>query len=150
MTEETKNKSKLRNWQEVVPIGYRGLENELSAQKTEAIVNYYKALDVSSLLTLVKEGRSKELATFVDSGADVNQQDEEGMTALHYAAAYGARPCIRILVNSGRCDYLLKDSQGRYASELAFEQAQDYAVGILLVKKEAKQAREQGVQNWPK
>lgn len=67
------------------------------------------------------------------------------MTALHYAAALGARQCLRVLVNSGRCNYLLKDNLGRYASELAFSCAKDYAVGVLLSKKQVKQAHELGI-----
>lgn len=76
---------------------------------------------------------------------NVNTQDEDGMTPLHHAAALGARPCIRLLVNSGRCDYLIRDNQGRYAFELAIEWARDYAVGRLLAKKQAQQAAAQGV-----
>lgn len=146
MTDSTEEK--LKSWRALLS-NPKSIVNELAKDKIEAIVSYYAALDKASFFNLVKEGRSKELAASVEKGVDVNQQDEEGMTALHHAAAYGARPCIRILVNSGRCDYLLKDNQGRYASELAFTYAQDYAVGILLVKKEAKQAREQGVKTWP-
>ena len=79
---------------------------------------------------------------------DVNFQDEDGMTALHYAASYNARPCLRILVNSGKCNYILKDKQGRYASELAFEYGKDYAVGRLLMMKEAQQATKEGVDEY--
>lgn len=72
------------------------------------------------------------------------------MTALHYAAALGARQCLRVLVNSGKCNYLLKDNLGRYASELAFLCAKDYAVGVLLSKKQAIQAYTLGVPAWEK
>ena len=82
--------------------------------------------------------------------ADVNYQDQNGMTALHHAAALGARPCIRVLVNSGQCDYLLKDKENRYAYELAIIWAKDYAVGRLLAKKQAQQALEQGVPAFDK
>ncbi|MFZ3287777.1 MAG: ankyrin repeat domain-containing protein [Telluria sp.] len=93
-------------------------------------------------------------ATFINSvlqdGTDINFQDEEGMTPLHHAAALGARPCIRLLVNSGKCDYLLQDNLGRYASDLAIEWARDYAVGRLLTKHQVRQAYEQGVPAWSK
>lgn len=82
--------------------------------------------------------------------ADVNCQDHNGMTALHHAAALGARPCIRVLVNSGQCDYLIKDKENRYAYELAIIWAKDYAVGRLLAKKQAQQAHEQGVPAYDK
>lgn len=77
--------------------------------------------------------------------APVNRQDQHGMTALHHAAARGARPCIRLLVGCGRCDYLIKDDLGRYAFELAIEGACDYAVARLLLKKQMQQAAAQGV-----
>jgi hypothetical protein len=41
------------------------------------------------------------------------------------------------LVNSGKCDYLLKDKYGRAAAELAYEWSADYAVAHLLSKKQA-------------
>jgi ankyrin repeat protein len=81
---------------------------------------------------------------------DVNVQDDEGMTGLHHAAAHGARPCIRLLVNSGKCDYLIKDKYGRYASELAIEWGRDYAVARLLTKKQVQQAHRQGVPAFDK
>lgn len=80
-----------------------------------------------------------------EPGVNVNVRDNQGMTPLHHAAASGARPCIRLLVASGQCDYLIRDNQGRYAFELAIEWARDYAVGRLLAKKQAQQAAAQGV-----
>ena len=85
------------------------------------------------------------LADFLAANGDVNLPDTEGMTLLHHAAARGARPGIRMLVGSGKCDYLLTDNKGRYASELAIEWARDYAVGRLLSKHQAMQAYQRGV-----
>jgi hypothetical protein len=51
----------------------------------------------------------------------VNRQDAGGMTALHQAAAMGARAFVRALVTLGLCDYLIRDKKGRAAAELAFE-----------------------------
>jgi len=77
--------------------------------------------------------------------ADVNAQDGNGMTILHHAAARGARPCIRILVASGRCDYLVQDACGHYASDLAILSAEDFAIARLLSKHQMRQADRQGV-----
>ncbi|WP_137137946.1 ankyrin repeat domain-containing protein [Pseudomonas asiatica] len=92
----------------------------------------------------VKAGKVSSVERSIQLGINVNAQDKFGMTALHYAAATGFRPCIRLLVNSGQCNYLLQDNKGRLASELAYEWGRDYAVGLLLQKKEARQAYEEG------
>lgn len=92
----------------------------------------------------VKVGKVSSVERSIQLGINVNAQDKFGMTALHYAAATGFRPCIRLLVNSGKCDYLLKDNKGRLASDLAYEWGRDYAVGLLLQKKEARRAYEEG------
>ncbi|NWE92845.1 ankyrin repeat domain-containing protein [Pseudomonas reactans] len=103
------------------------------------------------LIECVQLGYAKTTKLRVEQdNIDVNEQDERGMTALHYAAALGARQCLRVLVNSGKCNYLLKDKRGRYASELAFSCGKDYAVGVLLSKKQAKQAHELGLPVWDK
>jgi hypothetical protein len=91
----------------------------------------------------VKRGYTLSIEFGIQSRINVNAQDKFGMTALHYAAATGFRPCIRLLVNSGLCNYLLKDNKGRLASELAYEWGKDYAVGLLLQKKEVRQAYEE-------
>lgn len=97
------------------------------------------------LREMVQSMAAEEAAAFLAQGADVNVPDHNGMTALHHAAVRGARPCIRLLVASGKCDFLARDKQGRYAFELAIEWARDYAVARLLIKKQAQQAAAQGV-----
>jgi ankyrin repeat protein len=116
----------------------------------EVFVKGFKGVNIDrqdlSLIGSVKLGYARSTKRLIDSGSvDVNEQDESGMTALHYAAALGARHCVRVLVNSGKCDYLIKDSRGRYASDLALEWGRDYAVSVLLLKKQVKQAYNDGV-----
>ena len=99
-------------------------------------------------LTLIRSLRQHEVslvAELIALGVDVNVQDERGNTALHYAAALGARPSIRLLVNSGRCNYLLRNKRGRYAYQLALISARDPAVARLLIKKQLQQAVSEGV-----
>lgn len=93
----------------------------------------------------VKAGKVGSVERSIHLGINVNVQDKFGMTALHYAAARGFRPCIRLLVNSGQCNYLLQDNKGRLASELAYEWGRDHAVGLLLQKKEVRQAYQQSL-----
>lgn len=97
----------------------------------------------------VKAGDVREVELDLLLGIDVNARDKFGMTALHYAAAMGFRPCVRLLVNSGKCDYLIKDNKGRLASDLAYEWGKDNAVGILLQKKEVRQAYQSATATKP-
>ena len=99
-----------------------------------------RLIDAVQQLSAVRLAR-----VLAEPGVDVNVQDGDGMTALHHAAARGARPCIRLLVATGKCNYLLPDNQGRYAFEMAVEWARDYAVARLLMKKQVQQAHRQGV-----
>lgn len=99
----------------------------------------------TQLREMVQQLAAEHAAALIAEGADVNVPDHNGMTALHHAAARGARPCIRLLVASGKCDYLVRDGRGRYAFELAIEWARDYAVARLLMKKQMQQADRQGV-----
>jgi ankyrin repeat protein len=100
------------------------------------------------LLEKVRTLDADAAAVLIEYGADVNVQDASGMTPLHHAAAMGARPCLRLLLRSERCNYLLPDRQGRYAFELAIEWARDYAVARLLMKKQAEQAHRLGLPTY--
>jgi ankyrin repeat protein len=123
----------------------RGTAKPSSQQLGRAAVQ--RQVEVRRGLFLAVERLSAEQLShwLEEPGANVNVRDEQGMTPLHHAAARGARPCIRLLVASGQCDYLIRDNQGRYAFQLAIEWARDYAVGRLLSKKQAQQAHERGV-----
>ncbi|WP_256590195.1 ankyrin repeat domain-containing protein [Pseudomonas sp. Irchel 3A7] len=111
----------------------------------EAISRFRESIFIDK----VKEGMVDEVEGFIQGGINLNAQDNFGMTALHHSAATGFRPCIRLLVNSGKCNYLLKDNKGRLASELAYEWGRDYAVGLLLQKKEAMQAYLESLKSPP-
>lgn len=92
------------------------------------------------LITAARRCDANAIKAWLDAGADINYQDDEGMSALHYAAAYRARPCLRVLLKDGRANYLLKNNNGHYASDLAIIWGRDYAVSTLLNKKQALQA----------
>jgi ankyrin repeat protein len=79
-------------------------------------------------------------------GAPVNFVDPvDHATALHYAAAYGARPALRVLLNSGGCDFLIRDWKGRLPSEIAREYGRDREMAHPLLAEEMRQARRQGI-----
>jgi hypothetical protein len=106
---------------------------------------------VRDLFTSIKEGNADNARRMIELVVNINYQDPvTGSTALHYAAAYSAKSWLVALINSGRCDYLIRDAKGRYPSEVADELGDDLRIAGILAKKEARQAHRTGVQAWPK
>lgn len=54
-----------------------------------------------SLIEAVKGGDYAEVERLTKSGADINQQNERGWAALHFAAGRGDLPIVKLLVESG-------------------------------------------------
>jgi len=98
------------------------------------------------LLKAARRGDAAKLQRLIDQGAPVNYTDEsDHATALHYIAAYDARPALRVILGSGKCDFLIRDRNGRQPSEIAREHGQDRAMARLLLIKEMRQAQAQGI-----
>lgn len=55
----------------------------------------------SDLIEAVKAGEHATAKTLIESGADVNQQDERGWTPLNFAAGRGDLPMAKLLVDKG-------------------------------------------------
>jgi ankyrin repeat protein len=101
--------------------------------------NVMSKLD-KKLLKAAYKHESDKLQPLINEGASVNAIDPRtGATALHYAAAFNDRASIRILIKQENIDYLIKDKEGRLASEHAFVGGADPVVGKLLVIKEQQQ-----------
>lgn len=99
------------------------------------------------LLQAARNADAQSLKREIDNGASVNARDRDtGASALHLTAAQGARPALRVLLASGKCDHLARDRQGRLASELAGVYGRDPAMARLLMRKELQQARAQGLE----
>lgn len=97
-------------------------------------------------LRAAEHGDEQSVRVFLMAGFPANWQDPDtGESALHVAAGSKARMVMRLLVETGFCDYLLRDAQGRLASELAYVHGEDPALARLLGNKERKQAEEQGI-----
>lgn len=80
------------------------------------------------------------------AGFDVNKpRGKTKETILHIAATRNARDVIRVLIESGKCDYLIRDGHGRLASEKAYLFGRNPALARLLSIKERKQAEKEGV-----
>ncbi|MGA7178908.1 MAG: ankyrin repeat domain-containing protein [Thiobacillaceae bacterium] len=97
-------------------------------------------------LKAAERGNAPMVGAFIEEGFPTNYQDRQSEeTALHISAAVHARKVLRVLIESGLCNYLLRDKGGRLASELAYLFGHDPAVARLLGIKECKQAEAQGI-----
>lgn len=97
-------------------------------------------------LHIARRGNLRMLSGFIEEGFPVNWQDARyGQAALHVAAAAKARKALLVLTESNRCDFLLRDKEGRLASELAFLFGDDPAAARLLRIHERRQAAERGI-----
>jgi ankyrin repeat protein len=100
----------------------------------------------TELLQVAERGNQEKIKIFIEEGFPVNwQHPMTGQTALHVVAACQARKALRLLLNSGQCDYLIRDKQGRLPSEIAYLHGNDPAVARLLGNKERKQAEALGI-----
>lgn len=62
----------------------------------------------------------KVKAFLKDRNIDINYAEpDQGLTALHIAAARNAGAVLRLLIASGKCDVTIKDHRGRTAATLA-------------------------------
>ena len=98
------------------------------------------------IIKAAKECNASKLQQLLDQNAPVDFSDpSHHATALHYIAAYGARPALRVVLKSAECDFLVRDREGRLPSELAREYGHDDAMARLLLIKEMRQAQAQGI-----
>jgi len=97
-------------------------------------------------LKAVERGNAPVVGAYIEEGFPANYQDRRTQeTALHISAAVKARKVLRVLLDCGLCNFLLRDKGGRLASELAYLFGQDPAAARLLATKERKQAEAQGI-----
>ena len=112
---------------------------------TEAIRSAIAHGDRVLVLDAAQRNDVARLRILIDMGAELNIQDDEyRMTALHYTAGSGKRGCLRLLINSGRCDFTILDKFGRSAASIAVEWGRDYAAGRLLARKKLIQEIQKG------
>jgi hypothetical protein len=140
-----------RNWLgtgeygEIEGYALRQQARSLTSKSRKEVVDWMEQL-VREFIRAAENGDEENLGHLIDQGVPVNFKDPlTGATALHYIAAYNARPAFRVLIKSKDLDYLVRDKRGRLASELAFAGGDDPAMGRLLRMKESKQAAAIGV-----
>ena len=63
------------------------------------------------MLQAAKEGREEEVVRLLESGAEVNQEGEYGITALHMASLHNHPAVVRRLLERG-ADTGLSDAWG--------------------------------------
>ena len=91
-------------------------------------------------------GSAQIVRVYIEEGFPANWQDPlTGESALHGAAGTRARAVLRVLVESGRCNFLLRDRDGRLASEMAFLHGDDPASARWLRIHERRQAAARGI-----
>lgn len=104
------------------------------------------AMNAQILIDSLRDGILIDPQVVFDSGVDVNHMDPlTGGVLLHFAAAYGVRELVKMIVKETDTDFLITDVRGRYPSALAYEVAKDFVLGRYLMMKEAQQANEDGV-----
>lgn len=87
-----------------------------------------------TFLEAVEFGDTAGVEKDITEGAvDLNYTEQvTGLTALHIAAARNAVAVLRLLVKSGRCDFGIKDAQGRTAANVAVTVGRNPAIGRYL------------------
>jgi ankyrin repeat protein len=105
----------------------------------------YAALGLE-FVEAARECDAAKLQRLIDRNAPVDYVDPiDRATALHYIAAYGARPALRVILKSGKGNFILRDSKGRMPSQLAREYGRDAAMARLLLMKEIREARARSI-----
>lgn len=87
----------------------------------------------------VNTGDVEKVRTFLkDPKIDVNYvAPKTGLTALHIAAGRNALAVLKLLASSGRCDFTIKDAQGRTAAEVAVVIGDNPATGRYLFDRQS-------------
>jgi ankyrin repeat protein len=74
---------------------------------------------LSALHIAAKNNKIDAVRMLVKSGVELNCQDEDGCTALHYAAELGHKDIVSLLLNLQKIDVSLKNKLGWTAKEMA-------------------------------
>jgi hypothetical protein len=86
-------------------------------------------------------GLSKLTRALINWGAEVNLQDRNGFTPVHFACFYGRLDCIDILVRVGRAHLEGKDAQGRTPFKVSNNDKVSFLLNELRDEVETRQQR---------
>ena len=125
-----------------MPNFYRRPSHELTADEDVLARAFQRALIRlgREYIEAARDGDGDLVRAFMEEGFPIAWSEwRTGETALHAAAGSRARPAIRVLVQHWP-DFLIRDRQGRLASELAYLYGEDPAMAHLLGIRERKDA----------
>ncbi|KAH3762565.1 ankyrin 2,3/unc44 [Pelomyxa schiedti] len=136
-------------WKPIHAAARRGLVNITKTILTRhrpdlrATVKECQQYNVLHLVVMASQTPSIEmLQLLVTSGADVNQQNENGMTPLHLACCVDVKPAITFLVETARARLDIKNNNGRRPLEVScyygFEETAKYLATKMGKKKPPK------------
>ncbi|KAK9497875.1 hypothetical protein O3M35_003785 [Rhynocoris fuscipes] len=89
----------------------------------------------TALMLAVSHGRIDTVELLLESGADINIQDEDGSTALMCAAEHGYIDIVKLLLTQPDCDLTITDYDGSTALAIAMD-AGNRDIGVLLYAQE--------------
>lgn len=97
-------------------------------------------------LKAAHDGNVERVQELIAAEFPVNfQHPQQLTTALHEAATQGQKDVVKVLVDSGDCDYLRGDFRGRLAYNCAELFGRDPGIERLLLEKTREQAQKDGV-----
>ena len=108
---------------------------DVASKKSEACAKMLREAvgasgSTSRLLEAAEKGRTRCVEAMLAGGADVNAADDDGWTALHFAAADGTPELVQLLLGKGlRAD--AEDKEGTTPVDLAEEEEHDEALELL-------------------
>lgn len=101
---------------------------------------------IKDVFDVIKRGRADLFEIYSLHGFPANAQCQRtGFTPLHMAATSRAKKVIARLMQKDDIDYLLRDNQGRLASELAFIYGNDPELSESIALKEVAQGDARGI-----
>ncbi|KAG8176241.1 hypothetical protein JTE90_021343 [Oedothorax gibbosus] len=90
----------------------------------------------TALMNAASRGLEDMVRTLLSAGADPNQLDRDGSTALMYATEQGREACVALMLEHPGCDPFIKDQDGQTASSIAIGAGhKDIALRIYLHRK---------------
>jgi len=107
----------------------------LCAENGLDLLNQRDNLGLTPLMSAIysqDDGGPEIVATLLAQGADPNVKDNEGNTALHHAAGYGAGDTIEFVAKNKKVNLDIQNDKGETPSHWAIKESQMWAFQTLL------------------